>query len=131
MTTEILKRITGGKLMRFCYWFKPGIKIKRWIILSIIGVACISSGLSFLVEMFRVKEIYWSFMQIAIFILLILSGCILIVLSIKFVSKPFINAISNNGFRISLDSEKLNSMLYDKRIHINGRSEERRVGKEC
>ncbi|MCX8129257.1 MAG: YvcK family protein [Clostridia bacterium] len=101
--------------MKFLDWFRPGIRVKRWIMLGIVGIASISFGLSFLVT-----EIYLSLIKIILSTLLIIAGCVFIFLSIKYIAKTFFHAISHSGFKISLDSDKLSSMLYEKRILIKG-----------
>lgn len=101
--------------MRLIDWFRPGIRIKRWFALGIAGIASISFGLSFLVT-----EIYLSALKIVLSIFLILAGCIFIFLSIKYVIKTFFHAISTSGFRVSLDADRLSSLLYEKRILIKG-----------
>jgi uncharacterized cofD-like protein len=101
--------------MKTLDWFRPGIRIKRWFALGLLGIASISFGLSFLV-----REIYRSFIQNVLAVLLILSGCIFIFISIKYVFKTFFHAISNSGFKISLDSDRLSNLLFEKRILIKG-----------
>ncbi len=101
--------------MRFVDWFRPGIRIKRWILLGLVGIACISFGLSFLLT-----EIYRSMLKNVLSVMLIVSGCIFIFLSIKYLTKTLYHAITNSKFRISLDSDKLSNLLYERRILING-----------
>jgi uncharacterized cofD-like protein len=101
--------------MRFVDWFRPGIRIKRWILLGLIGIACISFGLSFLLT-----EIYRSMLKNILSMMLIISGCVTIFISIKYLTKTLFHAISNSKFKISLDSDKLSNLLYERRILING-----------
>lgn len=101
--------------MRFIEWFRPGIKIKRWIILGITGITCISLGLSFLIT-----EIYLSIEKIVFSTLLMLAGCVFIFFSIRYTTKTFIKIISDSGFRFSLDADRLSDLLYEKRILIKG-----------
>lgn len=101
--------------MRFVDWFRPGIRIKRWLTLAAVGVGSISFGLSFIF-----RGIYLSFLEKMLSSLLILSGAIFILLSVKYVVKTFFHAIANSGFRISLDSDRLSNLLYEKRILIKG-----------
>ncbi|MCX7923651.1 MAG: YvcK family protein [Clostridia bacterium] len=101
--------------MRTVDWFRPGIRIKRWIFLAAVGIASISFGLSFMV-----REIYRSLIQNLLSVLLIISGCVFIFISIKYIVKTVFNAISNSGFRISLDSDRLSNLLFEKRILIKG-----------
>ncbi|HEX3030510.1 MAG TPA: gluconeogenesis factor YvcK family protein [Clostridia bacterium] len=101
--------------MRIIEWFRPGIRVKRWLALGIAGIASISFGLSF-----YVREIYHSLLEQVLSAFLIISGCIFIFLSVKYVVKTFFHVISYSGFRISLDSDRLSNLLYEKRILIKG-----------
>ncbi len=101
--------------MKLIDWFRPGIRVKRWLLLGIAGIASISFGLSFLVT-----EIYLSTIKIILSVLLIIAGSVFVFLAIKYIASTFFHAISHSGFRISLDSDKLSNMLYEKRILIKG-----------
>jgi len=101
--------------MKIIDWFRPGIRVKRWLALGIVGIASISFGLSF-----YVREIYHSLLEQVLSAFLIISGCIFIFLSVKYVIKTFFHVISNSGFKISLDSDRLSNLLYEKRILIKG-----------
>ncbi len=101
--------------MRIWDWFRPGIRIKRWLALGIVGVACISLGLSFML-----REIYLSFIERVLSMFLMISGVVFIVLSIKYVVKTIFNAITGSGFKISLDADRLSNLLFEKRILIKG-----------
>ena len=99
--------------MKFLEWFRPGIRLKRWLALGILGLLCISFGLSYMVNNY-----YWDTLKTTLSIFLIISGCVFIGLSIRIVTKIFIAVISNSGFKMSLDSERLSNLLYEKRILI-------------
>lgn len=101
--------------MRMIDWFRPGIRIKRWFLLGVAGIACISFGLSFLL-----RGIFLSLLVKILSVLLILAGFVFIILSIKYIVNTFFRAITNSGFRVSLDAERLSSLLYEKRILIKG-----------
>lgn len=101
--------------MKFRDWIRPGIRIKRWLLLGAFGIACISFGLSFML-----REIYISLVERVLSIFLILSGCVFIGLSVWYVVKTFFHAISHSGFKISLDADRLSGLLYEKRILIKG-----------
>ena len=101
--------------MRIIDWFRPGIRIKRWLGLGVVGIASISFGLSFML-----REIYLSPTEKILSFFLIVSGLVFIFLSVKYVVSTFFHAISSSGFRISLDSDRLSSLLYEKRILIKG-----------
>lgn len=101
--------------MRIIDWFRPGIRIKRWLVLGAGGVASISFGLSFML-----RAIYMSLIERVLSIFLILSGLVFIFLSVKYIVNTFFQAISNSGFKVSLDADRLSSLLYEKRILIKG-----------
>jgi uncharacterized cofD-like protein len=101
--------------MRAIDWLRPGIRIKRWILLGLAGIVCISFGLSFMV-----REIYMSLIENGLSFFLIITGCVFIFISIKYVTETLFNAITNSGFKISLDSNRLSGLLYEKRILIKG-----------
>lgn len=101
--------------MRILDWFRPGIRIKRWILLGIVGIACISFGLSFLVT-----EIYLSLIKTVLSVFLIISGCVFIFLSVKYLTRTLFHAISGSNFKVSLNSDRLNNLLYERRILIKG-----------
>lgn len=101
--------------MRVSDWLRPGIKIKRWLLLGVAGIICISFGLSFLV-----REIYMTLIEKMLAVFLIVSGCIFISIAVKYATKVFFKAISRSGFKISLDEDRLSGLLYEKRILING-----------
>lgn len=101
--------------MKLMDWFRPGIHIKRWLLVAVLGIVCISFGLSFLV-----REIYMSLSERLLSAFLILSGCIFIVISARYVVRTFFHAITNSGFKMSLDSDRLSNLLFEKRILIKG-----------
>lgn len=101
--------------MKLMDWFRPGIHIKRWLLVAILGIVCISFGLSFMV-----REIYMSLLERLLSVFLILSGCIFILISTRYVVRTFFHAITNSGFKMSLDSDRLSSLLFEKRILIKG-----------
>jgi len=101
--------------MKIIDWFRPGMQIKRWLLLGVIGIIFISFGLAFMVRKANVKPV-----EITLAALLIISGGFLISISVKSVAKTLVHAISNGGFKISLDADRLSSLLYEKRILING-----------
>lgn len=101
--------------MNLTNWLKLTLRLKRWIFLAMVGVACISYGLSFFI-----RQVYYS-MQFAILALfLMVSGAILIYVSITYLMQRFYNLLSVGGFKISLDSERINRLMFEKRLLIRG-----------
>lgn len=100
--------------MNFWDWLKPGINIKRWILLGLVGIICISVGLTVL---FR---IYKSFLEYILASMMVISGSIFLTLAVIYIMKTFIRVINNSGFKVSLDSDKISNLLYEQRILIKG-----------
>lgn len=101
--------------MRIIDWFKPGIRIKRWILLGAAGIACICLGLSFVI-----REINFGMPAKIMTVLLIAAGCIFIVAATKSLTQTFFYAIYNGGFKIALDLDRIKSLTYEKRMLIKG-----------
>jgi uncharacterized cofD-like protein len=101
--------------MNLLYWLKPGIKLKRWLALAVIGIICISYGFSFFL-----REIFYNTRLYILSFFLIVSGIVFIYLSITYLMDTFYKLLANSGFKISLDSERLSGLLFEKRILIKG-----------
>lgn len=101
--------------MKLFDWFRPGIRVKRWFFLGFLGILAISYGLSYLV-----RNIYWSKLYVAFSIILIVAGLYFIYLAIRYGLGTLFSAIRSSGFNISLDKDKLTSLLLEKRILIKG-----------
>ena len=100
--------------MKLIDWFRPGIRVKRWIFLGLLGVLAIALGLSYLNW-----NVHLSFFYIVFSVTLIVAGIYFIYLAFTYGLGTLFNAI-RIGFNISLDSEKLTSLLLEKRILIKG-----------
>ena len=101
--------------MRLIDWFRPEIRLKRWLLIGVIGIICISFGLAFMV-----REIYMSLLEKMLSLFLMLAGCVFILIAVRYVVKTFFNAIENSGFKVSLDANRLSNLIFEKRIQIKG-----------
>lgn len=101
--------------MKLIKWLRPGINLKRWILLGIVGIISISYGFSFMLN-----QIYFSNMHRVLSILMIIAGCVFIYFSVRYVVKSIFQVLSSSGFKISIDSSRLSSMLVEQRILIKG-----------
>jgi uncharacterized cofD-like protein len=102
--------------MNFFDWIRPGIKVKRWILLGVIGVMLLSAGFSHILS-----EVEISTIERTISILGMILGVVLIFYSVLSATKTVIDAISTpTGFKSGIDSKKLRSMLLESRILIKG-----------
>lgn len=100
--------------MKLIDWFRPGIRVKRWILLGLLGILTIALGLSYLNW-----NVHLSFFYIVFSVTLIVAGIYFIYLAFTYGLGTLFSAI-RTGFNISLDSEKLTSLLLEKRILIKG-----------
>ncbi len=101
--------------MKIKMWLKPGMKLKRWALLAIIGIIGMSFGLSFL---FGEKS--YSINIYTMSIAFIASGIALIYVAVSFILKNFYKLLSIGGFKGSLDFEKINEIVFKQKLLIKG-----------
>lgn len=101
--------------MRLSEWFKPGIKVKRWIAFGLFGVLLIAFGFTELVT-HRVYDMYYKLFYICLNI----TGVFVIYISITEGMKSVI-ALMNKGYiKMSLDSKKIETLITEKRLLVKG-----------
>ncbi|WP_291632678.1 YvcK family protein [Clostridium sp.] len=96
-------------------WLKPGINIKRWIILVILGGSILVFGI---IEFINGK--YFSPRDIWISMLIIGLGALNIYVAIFQIIKSFIILINTGKLDGSIYSKKLGDLIYEKRVLIKG-----------
>lgn len=101
--------------MRFMDWLKPGIKVKRWILSAILGILLIAFGLNELA-----KHYVYNIRYIAFYIFLNLTGIFIIYISVTESLKSVIALINKGYLKFSLDSRKLENLIYEKRLLVKG-----------
>lgn len=101
--------------MRFADWLKPGIKVKRWLLFGLLGVLLIAFGFTELVNR-RVYNTYYKLF----YIFLNLSGLFVIYISVTEAMKSIIVLINKGYVKVSLDSKKIESLIYEKRLLVKG-----------
>ena len=96
-------------------WLKPGVKIKRWIFFGIFGVLLISFGFTEL-AIRRVYDFYYKLF----YIFLNITGILVIYISVTESMKSII-ALNNKGYiNLSIDSRKMENLIYEKRLLVKG-----------
>lgn len=101
--------------MKIIDWLRPGIKVKRWIALAFMGILFIVSA-SIEIVQHRFYSIYYN----SFYIFLIISGAFLIYISVTMGLRSII-ALMNEGYiNVSIDSKKLENMIYEKRLLVKG-----------
>jgi len=101
--------------MRFIDWLKPGIKVKRWVMLGALGILMIAFGL---VEW--IQHRFYSFYYIAFYVFLMAEGAFMLYLAVSQGMKSFIFLINKGYINVSLDSKKLENLIYEKRLLVKG-----------
>ncbi|MCR3760533.1 gluconeogenesis factor YvcK family protein [Clostridium felsineum] len=102
--------------MKFIDWIKPGIKLKRWIMLGGMGVLFISFALAELIT----KGSYYNLYYKAFYIFLIIVGAFILYISLTQGMKSVISLINKGYLNVSLDSRKLGNLIYEKRLLVKG-----------
>ena len=96
-------------------WMRPGVKLKRWMFFGIFGVLLIAFGFTELVTR-RVYDIYYKMFYIC----LNLTGIFVIYISVTEMIKSIVALTSKGYVKLSLDSRKMESLIYEKRLLVKG-----------
>ncbi|KOF58057.1 MULTISPECIES: gluconeogenesis factor YvcK family protein [Clostridium] len=102
--------------MKFMDWIKPGIKLKRWIMLGLIGVFFMAFALAELIR----NGIFYSNYYRAFYIFLIITGGFIVYISITQGMRSVISLINKGYLNVSLDSRRLSNLIYEKRLLVKG-----------
>jgi len=96
-------------------WLKPGVRIKRWLFFGIFGILLIAFGFTEL----AVRRVYDFYYKI-FYIFLNITGIFVIYISIVESMKSII-ALTHKGYiHLSLDSRKMENLIYEKRLLVKG-----------
>jgi len=101
--------------MRIIDWMKPGIKVKRWIVFGIFGILLIAFGFTELVTR-RVYDAYYK----VFYVCLNLTGIFVIYVAVTEAMKSIIVMMNKGYLKLSLDSRKIESLIYEKRLLVKG-----------
>ena len=101
--------------MRLLDWLRPGIRVKRWIMLGLLGLLLIFFGLQVMVRNRLYNDKY-----IAFYIFLILTGIFILYIAITQGMRSVIALINKGYLNVSLDSKNLENMIYEKRLLVKG-----------
>lgn len=101
--------------MKLVQWLKPGIKLKRWITLGAMGILFIVfAAVEFFNKVNTNKE-YTCF-----YIFLIISGIVILYISVTQGIRSVMCLVDKRYLNISLDSNKLENLIYEKRLLVKG-----------
>lgn len=101
--------------MKFIEWLRPGIRVKRWVVLGIMGFLLLIFGF---MEFIRNK--FYSPYYMAFYIFLMSSGVFVLYVSVTQGIKAVIALVNRGYLNISLDSKKLENLIYEKRLLVKG-----------
>lgn len=101
--------------MKIIDWFRPGIKVKRWVMLGAMGVLFIIFG----VIEFINRRLY-SYYYISFYVFLMASGIFVVYISVTQGMRSIIALINKGYLSVSLDSKKLENLIYEKRLLVKG-----------
>jgi uncharacterized cofD-like protein len=101
--------------MEIIKWLKPGLGIKRWIVLGLFGLLVFSIGIS---PFFRF--ISFSDMNVLISVFLTLIGVIIILFSFTKGMTSILEVVSKHKNTVEMTKDTVNKMFYNKRILIKG-----------
>lgn len=101
--------------MNLFFWLKPGLQIKRWIIINITGIILVFLGLNLFVERSIGIET-----KIGYIILLIIFGSALIALSVIKGLNNLINIITYSRYSKNLGTFRSQNSTYDKNLLSRG-----------
>ena len=96
-------------------WMRPGVKLKRWMIFGVFGILLIAFGFTELVNR-RVYDFYYK----VFYICLNLTGIFVIYISVTEMIKSIVALTSKGYVKLSLDSRKMESLIYEKRLLVKG-----------
>lgn len=101
--------------MKIVDWLRPGIKVKRWILLGFMGVLFIIFG-----SLEFVNRKFYSLYFISFYVFLIISGLFVLYISVTQGMRSIISLINKGYLNVSLDSRKLENLIYEKRLLVKG-----------
>ncbi|ERK29143.1 gluconeogenesis factor YvcK family protein [Clostridium intestinale] len=101
--------------MRFLDWLRPGIRVKRWILFGLLGVLLVAYGFTEL----ALHSMY-SIMYKVFYVFLIITGIFVLYVSVTEVMRGIIALINKGYIKVSLDSDKMQNLIYEKRLLVKG-----------
>ena len=107
----------GTKMNGFMQWFKSSSKMKRWIMLILIGILLTCYGIA---EILVLKEM--SFNELAKIIIIFVIGFVSIILGLVFLNKRTLEVLIESTDDRMNDKKNVNvkSLIFDKKVYHQG-----------
>jgi len=99
--------------MRISTWAMPGAKIKRWVLLLVVGLVSISLSIVYTLNNLEKGTLF-----ITLMIITAVLGIVLVLTALKALVKSLLIMLGNSTN--SFNSEGLKSLLHEKRISVKG-----------
>ncbi len=101
--------------MKITDWLKPGINVKRWLSFGAFGILLIAFGFTELVT-HRLYDLYYK----VFYMFLNITGIFVLYVSVTEIMKSVIALVNKGYIKVSLDSKKIESLIYEKRLLVKG-----------
>ena len=101
--------------MKIGDWLKPGINVKRWLSFGAFGILLIAFGFTELVT-HRLYSLYYKIF----YMFLNITGIFVLYISVTEIMKSVIALVNKGYIKVSLDSKKIESLIYEKRLLVKG-----------
>lgn len=101
--------------MNFFNWIRPGIKVKRWVLMGMLGLAVFVLGASKI--LFR-GPLYDGYMLLYIFLGVL--GIIAIYNSLKLGMRSIFTLLSGVNYNYNINSKVIGNLLYEQRFLVRG-----------
>lgn len=101
--------------MNFFNWIRPGIRIKRWVLMGMLGLAVFVLGVSKILFRGPLYDIY-----MLLYIYLSILGIIIIYNSLKLGMRSIFTLLSGVNFNYNINSQVIGNLLYEQRFLVRG-----------
>lgn len=96
-------------------WLKPGIKIKRWLLMGMLGLAVFVLGISKVLFRGPIFDIY-----LILYIYISFLGVIIIYAAVKLSFKSVLSLLAGTSMNSSINKQLLSDLLYEQRLLVRG-----------
>lgn len=102
--------------MKILDWLRPGIKVKRFVILALMGILFITFALAEIL----VKSRQYEFKYILFYLFIMITGAFIIYIAALKLVKSMIMLINKGYLNVHINSRRLGNLIYEKRVLVKG-----------
>lgn len=96
-------------------WLKPGIRVKRWLLMGMLGLAVFVLGISKILLRGPILDRY-----LVLYLYISLLGGLIIYAAIRLSFKSVLSLLSGTSMNSSINAQVLTDLLYEQRLLIRG-----------